>query len=281
MRIAMIVSGRVARYEVGLLNTLENCKHEIDLFISVNSEDCAYTRKAVERLQPWLKGSYIKPFVVDREFFDTVKPEEWPFSIQLGVPCSCQLVDGKYIPYNAMSMFFNDSNAFRMATEYADENGFEYDCYMKFRSDMVDTFIPDPLQMVDGHLVSNRPICQFLGNGLHRVPVICDAWAWGDRKVMSVYFNTHDFVLDMTKKMDGRYFINFEECITDNIIENQVPYTFVSNRYHLDRNRRIFDKTWTPGCITDTRGTNLPGAMEPIDVSSVETLDDIPAIRQE
>jgi hypothetical protein len=125
------------------------------------------------------------------------------------------------------------------------------------------------------------PLCQFLGNGLHRVPVLCDAWAWGSRELMGVYFNTYDFVLRMNRQMDGRYFINFEECITDNIVESKVPYAFAHYEYHLDRNRRIFDKAWTPGCVTDTRGINLPGAISPIDMSTVDDLDNIPAIRQE
>ena len=37
--------------------------------------------------------------------------------------------------------------------------------------------------------------------------------------------------------------INFEPCITDNILFNKIiRYSYHKYEYHLDRNRRIFDQ---------------------------------------
>jgi len=44
MRIAMLISGRAARYEVCLLPILEACGYTIDLFMSINDIDGLYYR---------------------------------------------------------------------------------------------------------------------------------------------------------------------------------------------------------------------------------------------
>ena len=281
MKIAMIISGRISRYEVGLLKTLNNNNiHEIDLFVSINSEECEYINNAKSDLSEWIKGWYVSPYEIDKLFFDLIKPEEWEISKRIGNLCSCQLINNKYIPYNAMSMFFNDKNAFEMAKKYADDNNFEYDCYMKYRSDIIDTNIPEKLEFYPQTLISNTPICQFNGNGIYKVPIVCDAWAWGDRSVMSVYFSTYDYVLNKVINTDGHYFVNFEDNITDNIYENNIQVHFVKHRYYLDVNRRIFDKTWENGNITDTRNVNISGALEPIDIKSISKLDIPPQIQE-
>jgi hypothetical protein len=56
-RVALLISGRAARYEVCLLPFLENIdetQYKIDLFMSINDEMCPYYENMIKRLQKWL-----------------------------------------------------------------------------------------------------------------------------------------------------------------------------------------------------------------------------------
>lgn len=283
MKIALLISGRAARYEVGLLHTLLNSNHDIYLFISINGKECKYYDNMKKRLGKWIKNIKINEFILEEEFFNTVQPTEWDFSKQIGQAVSCQMIKGKYVPYNAMSMYFNDMNAFKMASDFSEKNNIQYDCYMKFRSDIIDTQIPEniPIEKDNLKLFTNKNICMFTSHGIHKTDIISDAWAWGNKKTMEVYCNTYNFVLKMNKTYNGKYFIAFEDCITDNIVENKIPYTYTTFPYYLDLNRRIFDLAWDKKNITDARINNIQNALNPIDIYDSDSLDHIPAIRHE
>ena len=69
MRIAMLISGRAARYEVALLKILENTNyHDIDLFMSINDKntDCKYYQTMKIALKKWIKCCYINEFKIDQ-----------------------------------------------------------------------------------------------------------------------------------------------------------------------------------------------------------------------
>ena len=57
----------------------------------------------------------------------------------------------------------------------------------------------------------------------------------------------------------------------------------ISNDYHLDLNRRIFDKTWEGkvGKRNDSRQHNIRRAKNPIDITSVKDTKHISAIIHE
>ena len=134
---------------------------------------------------------------------------------------------------------------FNKAYEYASNNYFEYDLYLKFRSDIIAHNIPKNIIKPDKnkiHLYNHYPLCNFISNGLYNKPIICDAYAWGNAKTMKIYCNTYNYVIDKIKKYNGTYHVAYECSLTDNIYENNVEHSYHNNGgYRLDKNRRMFD----------------------------------------
>ena len=269
MRVAVLISGRASRYEVCLKHLLEKNKYEYDLFFSVNDEPCKYYDVMEKNLQPWLKGLQIKPFSVPEDF-----ENHHPGTLR-------QNVDSKFVPLNVMSMFYNDMNAFNMATKYADDNGFEYDAYLKYRSDLIVDDMPHIVKSSDYKIFSTVPLCDFtaplvdrntISLGTH-VPIVSDAIAYGNRESMRVYCETYEFILEMNSLWEKKYQLHFETCLTQNVYDKNIPVERFSYSYKLDGNRRIFDKVWENN--GDSRMHNIQGAHPPIDSKDVETTEHI------
>ena len=127
INIAIFISGRITRYEDCLKKMLEKCPYNIDLFLSLNSTECEYNNIMQKELSKWLKGIYLKPFVMPIPWIHN-HPHNYAY----------QLVNEKYIPLYQMSMYFNDHNAYEMIYKYSKENNIEYDYVMKLRADMYD-----------------------------------------------------------------------------------------------------------------------------------------------
>lgn len=248
VKIALLISGRITRYDVCLLETLEQSQyyHEIDLFLSINSEypDCEYFSIMKETLKPWLKRCVITKYEIPDDIFNLFNPNETTLDgISLNI--NSQNVNNKFVPYNTLSMYYNDNMAFKMACYYADINNFEYDCYMKFRSDIVGFIFPLDLPIETDKetlfLFSVVPNCNFISQGLFKKPIISDVIIWGNRKSMNIYCNTYNYVLKKINLLNGKYLVATEICITDNIYENDVEHTYINYYYRLDANRRMFD----------------------------------------
>ena len=291
MKIAMLISGRAARYEVCLLRVLrKSTHHNIDLFMSINdeNENCDYYNKMKEDLKPWLKGCYIKKYNIPEDFFNL-------FDKTISKQSLTQFINGKWVPYNVLSMLYNDNNAYNMAVEYSNKYSIKYDVVMKFRSDIMELTIPKELPFTNNiHLYSIVPVCffkvlTFQGTGINTPTtepttwIISDAWAWGSMETMKIYCNAYDFALKTYIERGGHYNINFEPCITDNILFNKIPYSYHKCEYHLDRNRRIFDLAWngSVGNRNDARQHNLPLALPPISSADFDINSNIPPIAQE
>lgn len=228
----MLLSGRIARYEVCLLPLLQSTTHTIDLFVSINGTPSLYTEQFQVETSPWLKWLRIEPFVFPSEFEYT---HPWTYAFQER--------DGCLVPFNQMSMYFNDGCAFRMATAYADSQGFEYDLYMKFRADICNAVFPDVFPISpEKVLFSAHAPNQFTTSSLYKVPVISDAYAWGNRNTMEIYCATYDFVLQTLAEMKGNYRIAFEDCVADCLLSYDVAIQYErSITYHLDMYRRLFE----------------------------------------
>ena len=274
MKIAVLISGRAARYELCLLPLLQKNKYEFDLFISVNDTHSKYYENMERDLEPWLKGCYVKPYRLPEGFKNT-----HPKSLR-------QSIDGEFVPHNTMSMFFNDMNAFQMATKYADENGFEYDAYLKYRSDLIADDMPDIQKTVERKVFSVVPSCDFTEPLVNRetktlgpeVPIVSDAVAYGNRDTMADYCDTYNFVLEINSDWDGDFPINFEQCVTEQVYDKGLPIERFNYPYKLDGNRRIFDTVWdksgTSDC-GDTRVNQIQGAHPPINSKDVESTNHI------
>ena len=263
MRVAVLISGRAARYEVCLYNILQKRKYDYDLFISVNDEPCKYYDIMKEKLSPWLKGLEVSPYTIPNDFKNSHKDSV------------TQCVNGKFVPQNVMSMYFNDMKAFNMATEYADNNGFEYDVYLKYRSDLIVDDMPNFEKTDDYKIYSAVPSCDFTRKTIDgvEVPIVCDAIAYGNRESMECYTDTYNFVLDMNERFGGDYMLHFETCLTQNVYYKNVPVERFNYPYKLDGNRRIFDTVWSDS--GDSRVHNIRGAHPPINSRDVETTEHI------
>tara|TARA_B110001450_G_scaffold1093_1_gene1297 strand:+ start:20333 stop:21181 length:849 start_codon:yes stop_codon:yes gene_type:complete len=266
MKIAMLISGRAARYEVCLLPILKQTNyHDIDLFMSVNDEndDCPYYNKMKIDLKPWLKGCVIKKFIIPEHFFNIFDKTK--------NTSTNQFINNKWVPYNVLSMLYNDNNSYNLAIEYSKKNSVNYDIFMKFRSDIMECTIPKELSYTNNlHLYSVVPLCNFqcwiLGKKeLGLTWIISDAWVWGNEDTMKIYCNAYDYVLNTYIERNGYYNIHFESCVTDNIINSTIPYSYCKYEYHLDRNRRIFDLVWDGGInnCCDERMNNIPNCLNP------------------
>ena len=119
MKVAMLLSGRIKCYETCLIPLLKESQYDVDIFASINDIESDYYNLVRKNLYPWLKKIEINQFSFSKRF------EE------IFININTHQKEPK--PYNSMSMFFNDRNSFDMATKYADDNGFEYDAYMKYQ----------------------------------------------------------------------------------------------------------------------------------------------------
>ena len=100
MKIALLISGRAARYEVCLLNILKNTSYDVDVFMSINDNECKYYEVMGQKLSKWLKGVYIKPYNVPDDF-ENYSPNTLK-----------QRVGDRLVPLHNLSMFYNDRNSY-------------------------------------------------------------------------------------------------------------------------------------------------------------------------
>lgn len=258
----MLISGRAARYEVGLWPILQGTSHDVDLFMAINGVDCEYYEIMKKRLSKWLRAIVIEPFVIDDGFCKIYKPEKYYQSAK-------QLINGKYVPYKSMSMYYHDHKAYNLANNYAEAHGLQYDTYMKFRSDIINATIPKDIPIDKHVLFSNRLICA-VPSLLRKLDWVSDAWAWGDKEIMSVYCNTYSYVMHRNETENGEYYVSYEDSLTDNIDDAHIEIRRTNYPYSLDINRRIFDPY-----------PNSLNGVPFVDIGTTDTLDNIPACKQE
>jgi hypothetical protein len=277
MRIAILISGRAARYDVCLLPLLNNNpQYDINIFMSINdeNEDCEYYNIMKEKLKPWLKSCVIKKYIIPDEITKIFNPDE---SISThGRQANLQKINNKYLPYNSLSMYYNDNNAFKNACFYAENNGFEYDYYMKYRSDIINQQLPQIIPNKDEILLySAIPLCNFTSCGIFKKPIVCDAIAWGNKKTMSIYCNTYSYVLNKIYEYNGKYYVAHECSLTDNIYENNIHISYHNVPYSLDKDRRMFDDI-----IIDSRKP-IPNQENFMKITDKNAILYIPCIKQE
>jgi len=232
MRVAILISGRLKCYEKCLIPLLKNANYTIDLFCSINDNERSYYDDARQRLNPWLVEMYVKKYEFPENFYNT-------FIAASG--------DGSR-PINQMSCFFNDRKAFELATSYADENGFEYDAYMKYRADIQTSSLPDVVTSDEFEIYSVVPWCNYHVPLLDReipsyldgeiVGWVSDAIVFGNRKSMEAYTETHNFCVEMNELFEGHYPCNFEPSVTQNAYDKGLKINYFNKPYSLNSERR-------------------------------------------
>jgi hypothetical protein len=88
-----------------------------------------------------LKFVRIEEFIIDIDTFNIFNSNKSiaPHKRQVKL----KKINNKFVPYNCLSMYYNDMITFNVACNYADDNNFEYDLYLKFRSDIIADNIPE------------------------------------------------------------------------------------------------------------------------------------------
>lgn len=235
MRIALLISGRIKRYEVCLLPFLKaNDKYEIDLFISVNDTDCEYYDIVRKDLSFWLRELVVNVYTLPLNFKHT---HEFKYANLL--------IDNEWKPYNQMSMYYNDSNVLNIAYNYSIKKNIKYDFYMKYRADIINLTMPNLLDLKENILYSIQPQCTFISHGIYKKNIVSDAWCWGNYNIMKQYCDTYSFVLNKLDELNGNYYIGFEDCITDNCYDKNLIIIYINQYYNLDKHRRIYDIKYT------------------------------------
>lgn len=234
MKVAVLITGRLKCYENRLISLLENSNYDIDLFCSINDIESEYYEIARKNLSTWLKSFYVHPYSFPNRFGE------------IFVNINTNLPEPK--PYHPMSMFFNDRNAFDMAIKYADNNKFEYDAYLKYRSDIVVDKLPDIRKTDEYKIFSVVPACNHCSPIIDRfkptiynetitIPWVCTDIAYGNRISMDTYTETHNFCMEMLELFEGRYPCNFEPSLCQNIYDKKMPVEFFHQSYSLDPSR--------------------------------------------
>ena len=242
MRVAVLISGRLKCYESCLIPLLESCDYDVDLFISINAERDDYHNQALNNLSKWLKGEYICPYVIPQHYKDIF------INMNSGT--------NEPLPYNQLSMFFNDQKAFKLATQYADDNNFEYDVYMKYRSDIITNSLPSIQTTKEYKLFSvvpwnshhspvidrskptiyNGPGDWYLQETIN-APWVSDAIVYGNRIVMDAYTKTYEYCLELNELWKGLYPIAFEPSVTQNAYDKGLEVKYFSAPYTIDPSR--------------------------------------------
>jgi len=231
MKVAMLLSGRIKCYETCLIPLLQNAPYDVNIFASVNDNESDYYDEARKNLLPWMKELVVEPFAFSERFLEkfinihgTREPK----------------------PYNAMSMFFNQRKAYDMAVQYADNNLFEYDAYLKFRADIHTHGLPQITTTDEYKLFSAVAACDHNDPILVREPLgfteeryrwICTEIAYGNRKSMKAYTDVYDFCMEMIELFDGLYPCNFETSQLQTVYDRKMPVEFFNHFHHFNPSR--------------------------------------------
>jgi hypothetical protein len=245
--------------------------------MSINDTDGLYYTVMREKMAKWIKGVVITPYSIPADFKTDFIPDNFKMCYQR--------INGVWVPRNQLSMYYNDGNAFKMACDYSAEHGFEYDLFMRFRSDIFNTAIPtispvDPSTLVLYSVVPGLSIS--FGKHIRR-PVSSD-WVWGNKKTMAIYCNTYEYVLQNNRVANGNYLFHYESNHTDHMVSSGVQIEYHKLVYNVDANRKLFDDTWKlneNGSTNDSRGV-LPrnNTVRYIDNSNISDTLFVPCIAE-
>lgn len=254
-KVAILFSGRVSRY-FHMFHVIKNSKHDINLFVHVNDDydsNINFYKQFQENLYPWIKNFECEKFKLPDIF------SEYPLLQHVKVsPVGIEHL----VPFaeRVVSMYNSDAKCFKMATEYADKHGFEYDVYLRIRPDVtppsgeLPVFDEDPNIL---HCISDFWGCKLLttneiggakyGDYYHcygnvewnGYPMIDSGCVYGSRKMMKLYCEKYERLLIDYEERKGIMFLLCEPAITTYVLEYKIPYKFIDYPYdHLPQNER-------------------------------------------
>jgi hypothetical protein len=254
MKIAVLLSGRITRINsfIELLKK-EKDKYDIDIFISANDVYSEYYEKLQKSLATYLKGFNCTEYNVPDGFKNI-----WYNHVE-GIN-NYMLIgyEKTTAAYRTLSCIYNDKLCFNMAKQYADTNNFEYDIYLRFRSDIICNNFPDfdidginnnilfsviPVNYfhlavtdnINGEVINGGYHCY--GDMKHNRKYVTNDIAYGNRQTMEIYCSCYDYVIDKNNYHKGNYFICFEYTITTYLEDIGVNWHFFNYKYDYIQNR--------------------------------------------
>jgi len=241
VRICILLSGRIKQYK-GLLNMIKKSKDNIDVFASINDVDSEFYDNFRNDFRGYLRGIHFELYKIPSFFYTN---------------CNYNRRLGNKFP-NVLSCYYNNMIVLRMATLYADTNNFEYDIYLRFRSDIeADTLPIFDDRYKKGMLfcgrppvdrfklaVTDDPTLEFkdgreycMGDIKNLDAEITADIAYGNRNAMLIYCSSYDYILRENQKYKGNYLIWFENCITMCINDSNYPFELFEYEYKYTDNR--------------------------------------------
>ena len=252
MKLAILLSGRIKLYEhfLNLLKKIGN-KYDIHVFISINDVYSDFYEKVRQEFGDYLKGFHCEEYNVPENFTNI-----WYNKVEGHHNPELTHFEKSTAVYRSLSCFYNDKYCFNMATKYADDNNFEYDIYLRFRSDIIVDDLPifDIPKMNEDVLFSVIPFSQFTlaiteningewknnryhayGDIKHHGKNVTGDIAYGNRKTMSVYCSCYDYILKKNDENKGNYFICFEYSVTTFLEDSEIKWNFFPYNYIYHR----------------------------------------------
>ena len=254
MKVSILLSGRINSYKyfLKLLSKIGE-KYDVDVFISINDTYSDAYENIKQQFGKYLKGFQCEEYNVPDNFknvwYNKVEGMENPF---------IQKFEKDSAAYRTLSCVYNDTICFNMATKYADDNKFEYDVYIRTRSDIIVNDLPNfdidniknnvlfaviPFSKFTmaitnnprGEMINGRHHCY--GDIKHHGKWVTNDIAYGNRNTMSTYCSCYDYVLQENEKNKGNYFICFENTITIFLEESGINWKFFDYKYIYDTMR--------------------------------------------
>lgn len=236
MNVAIFISGRLNSYEEKLLKLLKNSNYNIHLYLSINDIQSNFYLKALNKLSNYVIDVNFEIFEIPMSFSEKFINKDTNDRLPL--------------PYNQLSMFYNDAKCLSMIEAYQKRNNYFYDLIMKFRSDILPfsnnfpqlkapeenflySVIPPTTEQM--YLLNNKKN-NFVNK---KIPWISDAIIYGNFLSMKKYTNTYKFCLLLNDNFNGRYPCDFEPSVTLNAYYQNLEIEYFNYNYKLSEFRHI------------------------------------------
>jgi hypothetical protein len=253
-KIAILLSGRVIKVNsfIELLKKEKN-NYDIDVFISANDIYFDYYDKLQKSLGIHLKGFNCSEYNVPDGFKNV-----W-YNYVDGMHNNMLIgYEKTTAAYRTLSCVYNDKQCFYMAKQYSETNNFEYDIYLRFRSDIIcDSFPNFDIDGINNNIlfsvipvnyfpltITDNPNGQIINGGYHYYgdmkhnrKYVTNDIAYGNKKTMEIYCSCYDYVMNKNEFHKGNYFICFEYTITTYLEDIGVNWHFFNYKYNYISDR--------------------------------------------
>jgi hypothetical protein len=271
MRVAVLLSGRVKKYK-NFLKLLQkyasdNTNNQIDVFISANDTWCEFYDTLKKHFGNLLKDINIEPYVIHPDFKNNIYLTNQNITLKNWTHPTTTLYN---MTFTSLSMLYNDQKSFNMAEKYAEHNNFQYDLYIRTRTDIVHNSFPfvdmfcnldknilysaNPFNKytlcitdnIDGEYRDGRFYCY--DDVRYNNKSVTGDIAFGNKDNMNIYCNAYNYYLEKNKQKNGNVYIIHECAVTVYLYDIGVnwemfefDYVYETNRNEMETNCNELD----------------------------------------